>query len=143
MCLSVGIMQGCSNDDNKETSTLAATPTQQTQAAPEAQPEPARRIDIATADLRKMIANEKDMFILDVRNPEELVSGPAPLKNTVNIPLPEIPNRFNELPRDKDIVIVCRTGRRSAIAADSLIQQGFTRIYNLQGGMTAYRAEER
>jgi rhodanese-related sulfurtransferase len=86
-----------------------------------------------------MLAAGKDIVILDVRNPEELVSGPAPIKNAVNIPVPALSQRYAELPRDKDIVVVCRTGRRSAAAADFLVRAGFKNIYNLVGGMTSYR----
>ncbi len=50
---------------------------------------------------------------------------------------------YTELPRDKDIVVVCRTGHRSVAAADFLIQAGFAKIYSLAGGMTAYRQMEK
>ena len=103
---------------------------------------PAKRIDLTPAQLREMIAHDKDLFILDVRNPQELAAGPAPIENAVNIPLPGFSRRYAELPRDKDIVTVCLSGGRSALAADLLIQAGFTRVYNLAGGMAAWQADE-
>lgn len=103
----------------------------------------ARRVDVTSGKLREMIANNEDFVILDVRNPNELVSGPAPLKGAVNIPLPELSKRYSELPAGKDIVAVCMSGFRSAKAADFLIQKGFEKVYNLKGGMAAYGASEK
>ena len=151
LCLSVFIMQGCSKTEKNNSAPPPATSAQKVVAPREApisavpanQPASAKRVDVTPDKLKEMIANNKNLFILDVRNPEELVSGPAPLKNAVNIPLPELSNRYTELPHDKDIVVVCRTGHRSAAASDFLIQAGFAKIYNLTGGMTAYRAAEK
>ena len=151
LCLSVFIMQGCSKTEKNASApppTASAQKAGTTQAAPpnavpESQPASAKWVEVTPDKLREMIANNKDLFILDVRNPDELVSGPAPLKNAVNIPLPELSNRYTELPRNKDIVVVCRSGHRSAKAADFLTQAGFTKIYSLAGGMTAFRASEK
>ena len=151
LCLSVFIMQGCSKTEKNTSAPPPAASAQKagtTQAAPpnvvpESQPASAKWVEVTPDKLRGMIANNKDLFILDVRNPDELVSGPALLKNAVNIPLPELSNRYTELPRNKDIVVVCRSGHRSAKAADFLVQAGFTKIYSLAGGMTAFRASEK
>lgn len=144
--LSVLIMQGCSRGAKENAVPPTTEYEQKNDAAQQKNPRalapekavPTKRIDVTNDMLREMLAANKDLFILDVRGPEELISGPAPLENTVNIPLPEIGQRYNELPRDKEIMVVCRTGRRSAIAADFLIDAGFPRVYNLLGGMTEY-----
>jgi rhodanese-related sulfurtransferase len=151
LCMSVFIMQGCSKTEKNNAASPPAASAQKVgttqeappNAVPENQSASAKWIEVTPDKLKEMIANNKDLFILDVRNPEELVSGPAPLKNAVNIPLPELSNRYTELPRDKDIVVVCRSGHRSAKAADFLIQAGFTKIYSLVGGMTAFRASDK
>jgi len=105
----------------------------------EEKPAQAAVTNITADQLKKMIADKEDMIILDVRNPEELKSELAPIENAVNIPIDQLPARYAELPRDKKIVVVCRSGRRSAMAAGFLSQQGFTKVLNLLGGMAAYR----
>jgi len=51
----------------------------------------------------------------------------------------ELDIRFKELPRDKKILVYCRTGSRSATASDILVKNGFTQIYNMQGGITEWK----
>ncbi|MFA6449237.1 MAG: rhodanese-like domain-containing protein [bacterium] len=151
LCLSAFIIQGCSKKDKTNSTPPPVASAQKTEtiqeatpkAVPASQPTPAKWVEVTPETLRTMIAANKDLFILDVRNPEELVSGPAPLKNAVNIPLPELSSRYTELPRDKEIVVVCRAGHRSATAADFLTQAGFIKIYSLAGGMSEYRASEK
>ncbi len=71
-------------------------------------------------------------FLLDVRNPPELavenVSG------ALNIPLPELRERLDELPRDQEILIICRSGQRAYYATRILLQNGF-QARNVAGGM--------
>ncbi len=146
ICLIVPIAAGCSGmNKNKgsapeaetaEPAPPAAAPSTESETIP---PAAIGWTDINPRQLNEMLAAGKDIVILDVRNPEELVSGPAPIKNALNIPVAELPQRYVELPRDKDIAVVCRTGRRSAAAADFLVKTGFKNVYNLIGGMTDYR----
>jgi len=146
ICLIVPIAAGCSGmNKNKgsaaETETAgsaqpAAAPSTESEAIP---PAVTGWTNINSQQLNEMMAAGKDIVILDVRNPEELVSGPAPIKNALNIPVAELSQRYVELPKDKDIAVVCRTGRRSAAAADFLVKAGFKNVYNLIGGMTDYR----
>jgi rhodanese-related sulfurtransferase len=74
----------------------------------------------------------KNGFLLDVRNPPELavenVSG------ALNIPLPELRRRLDELPRDQEILIFCRSGQRAYYATRILLQNGF-KARNVAGGM--------
>ncbi len=81
---------------------------------------------------RKMDAKE-DFFLLDVREPNEFQIGRIP--GSTLIPLGEIPRRYQEIPRDKEIIVHCKMGGRSAKAAAYLRQQGFTRVKNLKGGI--------
>ncbi len=73
-----------------------------------------------------------DAFLLDVRSPDELRIEPLP--DAVNIPLPELRARLDELPRDRAIHVVCRSGQRAYYATRILLQNGFD-VYNLAGGM--------
>jgi NADPH-dependent 2,4-dienoyl-CoA reductase/sulfur reductase-like enzyme/rhodanese-related sulfurtransferase len=77
-------------------------------------------------------ADLKDEFLLDVRNPPELAVDPVP--GAVNIPLPELRSRLEELPKDQEILIFCRSGKRSYYATRILSQKGF-RVKNIAGGM--------
>jgi phage shock protein E len=76
-------------------------------------------------------------FLLDVRTPEEWSDFHVP--NTTFIPLEELADRLNELPRDQEIVVVCRTGNRSQQARDILRQAGFSMVSSMAGGLTQWR----
>jgi rhodanese-related sulfurtransferase len=79
---------------------------------------------------------QQDVFFLDVREPDEWNSGHIP--NTTLIPLGELQARLNELPRDKEIVVVCRSGNRSQQGRDILLQNGFTNVTSMAGGVRAW-----
>jgi rhodanese-related sulfurtransferase len=68
--------------------------------------------------------------IVDVRTPSEFEAGHA--KGAVNIPFDQIAARAGELPKDRPVVLYCRTGRRSGIAAGELSKLGFKAIYDFQ-----------
>lgn len=89
-------------------------------------------------ELAAKLANQEDIFLLDVRNIDE--------HTLFNIgghlcPLAELPKRLDELPRDKSIVVYCRSGHRSQIAVEFLQSQGFTNLQNLLGGVLAWQQE--
>jgi rhodanese-related sulfurtransferase len=74
---------------------------------------------------------DNSAVLLDVRNPDEVAAEPAP--GAVNIPLPELRARLAELPRDREILVTCRSGQRSYNATRILLQNGF-RAKNISGG---------
>jgi rhodanese-related sulfurtransferase len=73
--------------------------------------------------------------LLDVRDGDEWAAGRAP--GAVHVPLGMLPRRVGELPRDREVVVVCRSGRRSALATRQLVAAGFD-AHNLAGGMRAW-----
>ncbi len=77
-------------------------------------------------------------FVLDVRTVEEWNEYHAP--NTTLIPLDQLASRVNELPRDRDIVVVCRSGNRSQEGRDILLGAGFERVTSMTGGLLEWRA---
>jgi len=77
-------------------------------------------------------------FVLDVRQPEEWSSGHIP--GATLIPLGELPNRLAEVPTDQDVVVVCRSGNRSAQARDILKGAGYTHVTSMAGGMNDWAA---
>ena len=74
-----------------------------------------------------------------MRTPEELKGPLGKLDNVVNIPLQELESRLSELEkfRDREIVVICKIGKRSEVATDILIQNGFN-AKNIHGGMVEY-----
>jgi rhodanese-related sulfurtransferase len=77
-------------------------------------------------------------YVLDVRTQEEWDDFHAP--NTTLIPLDQLPARLNEIPRDKEIVVVCRSGNRSQQGRDILLRAGFEQVTSMQGGLNEWRA---
>lgn len=77
-------------------------------------------------------------FFLDVREQSEWNTAHIP--RSVLIPLGELPNRLDELPRDQEIVVVCRSGHRSQEGRDILLQAGFTTVNCMAGGVTKWSA---
>ena len=80
----------------------------------------------------------EDLFLLDVREPYEYQI--AQIGGTL-IPQNDVPNRLAEIPRDKEIVVQCRSGARSQRIAELLKQQGYTQVVNLAGGILAWADE--
>ena len=76
------------------------------------------------------------LFVLDVRTPAEYAEGHVP--GAVNVPHDQLASRLAEVPKDKDVVLYCRTGRRAALAADVLASHGYTRLSHLEGDMQAW-----
>lgn len=99
-------------------------------------PEKAKYIDISVQQGKEMI-DRGEVFILDVRTREEY--NESHINGSTLIPVQELDTRFKELPRDKKILVYCRTGSRSATASEILVKNGFTQIYNMQGGVTAWK----
>jgi rhodanese-related sulfurtransferase len=81
-------------------------------------------------------SGEQAPFVLDVRAPEEFVTGHVP--GAVNIPHEQIAARIAEVPKDKEVVLYCRSGRRAGMAAEVLAANGYTRLKHLEGDMPAW-----
>jgi rhodanese-related sulfurtransferase len=92
-------------------------------------------VNINTATVEQ-IRNRDDVVLIDVREDFEYADGHIP--GATLIPLGQIPDRLNEIPTDKTVVAVCRSGNRSGQATDFLRKQGFDNVHNMQGGMNAW-----
>ena len=81
----------------------------------------------------------RDALVLDVREPKDAEGGKLP--NAVHIPLSELDERVSEIARHagKPVVAYCARGQRSRGAGAALAKAGFKDIYNLQGGLAAWR----
>ncbi len=91
---------------------------------------------ISASDARAMIQSSPNLLVVDVRTPEEYTQGH--LKGAVNIPLSDLPLRISGLDPNRPILVYCRTGHRSAQASAILVKAGFTQVYNMDGGITAW-----
>jgi len=95
---------------------------------------------ISTDELQEHLEKglPEDMVIIDVREDEEVESGMIP--GARHIRLGTLPERFEELDRDKTYIMVCRSGRRSEKASEFLVEQGF-KVINMEGGMLKWRGD--
>ncbi len=76
-------------------------------------------------------------LIVDVRDDDEYAE--AHVAGAVHIPLPDIESRVSEIPKDRDVLLFCRSGRRSGKAQDLLIDMyDFRYVYNVEGGIVAW-----
>ncbi len=94
--------------------------------------------DISVQQGKEMI-DRGEVFILDVRTQEEYASGHingSTLLAVQDLPKQELVEKLKEIPRDRKILVYCRSGRRSAQASGILAENGFARVYNMQGGIT-------
>ena len=81
---------------------------------------------------------EEGTLILDVRTQEEWDAGHVP--DATLIPLDQLPTRLSELPEDQDIVVICRSGNRSATGRDILLSAGFESVTSVAGGFNQWTA---
>ena len=80
-------------------------------------------------------------LLVDVREYHEADIADLPDHGQVRIPTGEFPERYKELDRGRELVIYCRSGRRSDWAARILLQNGYERVFNLKGGVLGWRNE--
>ena len=92
--------------------------------------------DISVETLQQMLAAKQDFVLVDVRNPDEVAI--CEIAGSVKLPLPELSQRFKELPADKLIVLHCKMGGRSARALQFLRSQGYRQLKNVAGGINAW-----
>jgi rhodanese-related sulfurtransferase len=80
-------------------------------------------------------------LLVDVREPNEVAALAFNVPDVVNIPLLALEQRWAELPKDRDIVLVCDSGARSLKATYYLQFQGFTRVSNMEGGILKWMSK--
>ncbi len=92
--------------------------------------------EVSVAEAVQM--REAGAFVLDVRQPEEWNQFHIP--SATLIPLGELENRLNEIPADQPVLVVCRSGNRSATGRDILLDAGFSKVTSMAGGMNEWQA---
>ena len=125
------IVSGCGAAPAAQAPAAAAQAVDQAAAQPAALTLPVNIDAKITNDIR----NRDDVILLDVREDDEFKAGHIP--GAEWIPLGQLSSRLDELPKDKTIVAVCRSGNRSGQATELLRQNGFD-AHNMQGGMNSW-----
>jgi rhodanese-related sulfurtransferase len=90
--------------------------------------------------LERQQKGDASLVVLDVRTPDEYVAGHVP--GAVNIPHDQVAARLAEVPKDKDVVIYCRSGRRTGLAAELLAANGYSRLGHLEGDILAWQEKQ-
>jgi sulfur-carrier protein adenylyltransferase/sulfurtransferase len=108
-----------------------ASEMQETESTPE----------MSVGELKSALDDGERLTIIDVREPHEWDIGNLEAYGARLIPLGELPERFGEIETDAPIVLQCRSGARSERALHFLRERGFSRLYNLRGGILAWSDE--
>ena len=91
--------------------------------------------EISPLDARLHLSS--DAVLYDVREPDEWQA--AHVAESTLIPLDSVLERLSEFPKERDIILICRSGRRSGLAQESLRLHGFDRVSNVTGGILAWQ----
>lgn len=90
-------------------------------------------------DLQKQIEKDRDLIVLDVRQPKEWANGH--IENAEHITGAEIPEDYSKLPKGKQIAVICGSGYRSSVAGSFLQSKGYEKVFSVIGGMSAWKNE--
>ena len=104
-------------------------------AAAQAAARPVLPAEVSVSEAAKK--RDAGAFILDVRTPEEWNEYHVP--GSTLIPIDQLSNRVAEVPKDKEVVVVCRSGNRSATGRDVLLKAGYPQVTSLAGGLKSWR----
>jgi sulfur-carrier protein adenylyltransferase/sulfurtransferase len=101
----------------------------------------ATETELGVVELKEELDRGEPVTLIDVREPYEWDIGNLEPQGARLIPLGDLPERFSEIDPQDNIVVHCRSGARSARAADFLRAQGYERVRNLEGGILAWSDE--
>jgi rhodanese-related sulfurtransferase len=94
-------------------------------------------------DFEKLIQTDKNVQLVDVRTPQEMANGHIEKAVNINIADADFQAKMSQLDKTKPVAVYCGVGGRSGKAAAILTTLGFTKIYDLQGGMTAWKSKNK
>lgn len=107
-------------------------------AGPVGSPVAASTLPVEVDVVRTVAMRAAGAFVVDVREPDEWAAGH--IEGAKLISLGDLISRVSEVPKDRDVVVVCRSGNRSAQGRDILLGAGFTAVTSMAGGMSAWVA---
>ena len=96
-----------------------------------------KEIDVQT--LKSKLDDNDNFILIDVREDRELEV--CKINQAIHIPMGTIPKRLNDIDSDKPVVVMCKSGGRSAQVCQYLNENGYSNIYNLNGGITSWALE--
>lgn len=97
--------------------------------------------EMTPSELKSRLDQEHPLVLVDVREPFEREIADLPESGQHRIPVAQFLDRMGELDPEENLVIYCRSGARSGWAAKQLAERGFTRVWNLKGGVLGWREE--
>ena len=92
--------------------------------------------NVTPQELAHRLEHDRDLVVLDVREPVEWAGGHVP--GARHIPMREVAQRIDEVPRDRTVAITCAGGARSSVVGSMLLARGFTDLVNVWGGITGW-----
>ncbi len=99
---------------------------------------PVAKLNLATVqNLKRTLSSGQDVFVLDVRRENEWTEGH--IEGSTRIYLGKLQNETDNLPRNKPIFVICKTGNRSSFGASVLLREAFDQVYNVLGGIDAWK----
>ncbi len=126
------ILAGCGNAQPPATApTEASAPATSEQAPLALDPD-------VTVQTVADVKDRDDVLVLDVREDWEYNEKHIP--GVLWMPMNTVPNRLSEIPKDKEVIVTCRSGNRSGQVVDFLREQGFTNVHNMTGGIVAWES---
>ena len=97
--------------------------------------------NISPKEFQEKMQNDGNSVVLDVRTPEEYEEKHIPGSINIDIKEPDFQDKLDELPEDKQYLVYCRSGGRSARACQIMATEGFENLYNLEGGILDWNGE--
>ena len=125
---------GCSNNDSQQAGNRNSAAAAQNSAVRAGQPV---FESIPPQAARDLIKARQDLLIIDVRNPQELREGS--IEGSHLVPFWNVVRGMVEIPEDRPILLVCAVGGRSYSAGQVLARKGYPEIFNLKGGISAWK----
>lgn len=92
--------------------------------------------DITSNEARSLLTDRKNIYLLDVRTPQERAQGFIP--GSVLIPINEVERRMAEIPRNRPVIVYCAVGSRSRPVAQALAGNGYPEVYNMRDGIVGW-----
>lgn len=103
--------------------------------------EPQTEIKVITPEEMQALLELEDMQIVDVRTPEEYVTGFIDNSQNIDFKSPTFDEDIKKLDKTKPVILYCKAGGRSAKCSEKLKDAGFVKIYDLEGGITQWKFE--
>jgi len=92
------------------------------------------------SELKSRLENQDDFILLDVRTENEVLVSKI-TENFIHIPMNEIPSKLSQINNNKEIIVYCKSGVRSAKVCEYLMKNNYSKVYNLKGGIIAWAKE--